>query len=98
MTSGNQGDLGYYYSELVIPFAVSYPWDLTYFMNSTLTGGRDGVSFTVGVSQASGQNFVVPYGAVVLQLDARRRSSPDEPLTLHCERLLLQSDRAHRRL
>jgi thermopsin len=60
-----QGDLGYYYSELVVPFAVSYPWDLTFFMNSTLTSGRDGVDFAVDLSQMSGQNFNAQYDNVV---------------------------------
>jgi thermopsin len=60
-----QGDLGYYYSELFVPFPVSYPWSLQFFMNSTLTGGRDGVDFSVVLNQASGQNFAAGYDDVV---------------------------------
>jgi thermopsin len=60
-----QGDLGYYYSELVVPFPVAYPWALTFYMNSTLTQGRDGVDFAVDLSQSSGSNFNAQYDNVV---------------------------------
>ena len=58
------GLLGYYYSELVVPFPVSSPFNLSLFMNSTIVGGRDAMSFTVGVTGA-GQSFVAPYDYVV---------------------------------
>jgi hypothetical protein len=57
---GIQGLLGYYYSELVIPFPVTYPFDLALFMNSTISNGRDNVSFAVDLS-GPGESFNAPY-------------------------------------
>jgi len=52
------GALGFYYSELVIPFPVTYPFDLTLFMNSTISNGLNNVSFAVDLSGPS-ENFAV---------------------------------------
>jgi|SRR5271157_1013321 len=54
------GSLGYYYSELVIPFSVSNPFDLTLFMNSTISNGRNNVSFAVDLT-GPGESFNAPY-------------------------------------
>jgi thermopsin len=40
------GELGYYYAELVVPFPVYYPFNLTLTMNSGINGGRDNMSFS----------------------------------------------------
>jgi len=73
---GYQQALHYYYSALVIPFPVSYPWQMTMYMNSTLTMGRDGVSFAVDLSQGSGQDINAQYDTVVFN-----SILPDQPLT-----------------
>ncbi|HTP53998.1 MAG TPA: thermopsin family protease [Thermoplasmata archaeon] len=40
------GELGYYYAELVVPFPVYYPFNLTLTMNSGINDGRDNMSFS----------------------------------------------------
>lgn len=40
------GELGYYYAELVVPFPVYYPFNLTLTMNSGVNDGRDNMSFS----------------------------------------------------
>jgi thermopsin len=66
------GALGYYYSELVVPFPVAYPFDLSLYMNSSVISGRNSVTFTVGVSSTShpGEDFLVPYDYVVFNSTA----------------------------
>jgi thermopsin len=61
---GIQGDLGYYYSELVVPFPVSYPWDLSLYMNSTMNGGRNAVDFSAVLTGPGGAIFNAPYDDV----------------------------------
>ncbi len=60
-------ELGYYYSELVIPFPVVYPFDLTFLMNSSIVDGRNAVNFTVGLSSSAdpSEDFVAPYDYVI---------------------------------
>jgi thermopsin len=58
------GTLGYYYSELVVPFPVVSPFNLSLWMNSSLVGGRDAVNFTVAVN-GTNENFVAPYDYLV---------------------------------
>ena len=48
--------LGYYYAEYLVPAAVSYPFDLTLFLNSTVVHGNDSVEFNV-VFQSAGGSF-----------------------------------------
>ena len=43
----------YYYSEVVIPAVIQYPWNLTLTMTSNLTGGLDSVYFTAGMTGPS---------------------------------------------
>lgn len=61
------GLLGYYYSELVVPFPVAPPFDLSLYMNSTVMEGRNAVLFTVGVSSSAypSEDFSVPYDYVI---------------------------------
>jgi thermopsin len=61
------GALGYYYSELFVPFPVVYPFDLSLYMNSSIVDGRNAVSFTAGVASAAhpGEDFMLPYDYVV---------------------------------
>ncbi len=58
------GELGYYYAEAEVPFPVSYPFDLTLWMNSTVNHGRNEVVFSVAVSSESG-SFSAPYDYVI---------------------------------
>jgi len=64
--SGNgYNEISYYYDEVIIPFPVVQPWDLSLYMNSTLVGGNDAVTFTVLLSGPSGLIFSAPYDTVV---------------------------------
>ncbi|MGB6443051.1 MAG: thermopsin family protease [Thermoplasmata archaeon] len=61
------GSLGYYYSEVVVPFPVVSPFDLTLYMNSSLVNGRDAVTFTAGVASTAhpSEDFNAAYDYVV---------------------------------
>ncbi len=48
--STEYGALGYYYSELVVPYPITYPFVLTLTMNSGVTSGRDNMSFSVSLT------------------------------------------------
>ena len=50
---GYQVGTEYYYSEVEIPANIQYPWNLTLTMTSNLTGGRDAVYFSIGMTGAS---------------------------------------------
>jgi len=64
--SGNgYNEISYYYDEVIVPFPVVQPWDLSLYMNSTLVGGNDAVTFTVLLSGPSGLIFSAPYDTVV---------------------------------
>ena len=56
------GELGYYYAELVVPFPVYYPFDLTLTMNSGINAGRDNMSFSDSLvsSAIPGEDFSAP--------------------------------------
>ncbi|HLN51390.1 MAG TPA: thermopsin family protease, partial [Thermoplasmata archaeon] len=56
---GFQVGTTYYYSELVIPAPIVYPFNLSLFMNSTVTDGRNAVDFSVVVA-GSGENYAFP--------------------------------------
>ncbi len=60
-------ELGYYYSELVVPTPISYPFNLTLTMTSSVTDGRENVSFDVQLVNplAPSENFNLPYDWVV---------------------------------
>jgi thermopsin len=58
------GTLGYYYAEAVLPFPVTGPFNVSLFMNSTVAGGRDAMSFTVAVNGPT-VSFAAPYDYVV---------------------------------
>jgi thermopsin len=59
--------LGYYYAESIVPFPVAYPFNLTLTMVSSLSGGRDNVSFAVELNSTAhpDENFSAPYDWVV---------------------------------
>ena len=63
---GIQGDLGYYYSECLFS-GLNYPFDLTFYMTSSLsTGavpGQNNITFEVDITQG-GQTFAIPYDEV----------------------------------
>lgn len=61
------GQLGYYYSELVVPSPVVSPFDLSLYMNSTILDGRNAVNFTVGVASLAhpSEDFTLPYDYVI---------------------------------
>ncbi len=63
------GELGYYYAEAEIAAPISYPFDLTLWMNSSIVDGRDAVLFSVAVSSASG-SFAAPYDYVIFNSTA----------------------------
>ncbi len=64
---GEQVGTEYYYAAIVAPFPVSYPFTLKLWMNSTLTDGRDNMSFNVQYGNPSipAENFTAPYDWVV---------------------------------
>jgi thermopsin len=64
---GTQVGTTYYYAEDYIPTPVVYPFNLTLFLNSTVTGGRNAVDFSVqlGSSAYPAENFTLPYDYVI---------------------------------
>ncbi len=71
-------EISYYYDEVVIPFPVTYPWDLSLYMNSSIIDGRDSVTFTANLAGPDGVIFNAPYDTVVFN-----SLNPDEaPLTV----------------
>jgi thermopsin len=56
---GVQVDESFYYA-FIGPFTVSYPFNLTFFLNSTVVHGRDAVFFGADISSPSG-HIVYPY-------------------------------------
>jgi thermopsin len=50
---GVQVDESFYYA-LIGPFTVSYPFQLTFYLNSTLVGGRDAVYFGAHITSPAG--------------------------------------------
>jgi thermopsin len=55
--------LGYYYAQLAVPNPIAYPFNLTMFLNSTVTSGRDAVDFNVLV-QTGSTHLDFPYDFV----------------------------------
>lgn len=64
-SSDGYNEISYYYDEVIVPFPVSYPWDLSLYLNSSIIDGRDAVSFTADLSGPSGTIFSAPYDTVV---------------------------------
>ncbi len=76
-SSNGYNEISYYYDEVIVPFPVEYPWDLSLYMNSTILDGRDAVTFTADLSGPSGTIFSAPYDTVIFN-----SLNPDEtPLT-----------------
>jgi thermopsin len=69
---GDYGSLGFYYSEYVVPVPVAAPFLLSLYMNSTIVGGRDAVTFTTAISTAGHPHplFTAPYDSVVFNSTA----------------------------
>ncbi len=69
---GVQVGTEYYYHEAVIPFPVYYPFNLTFWMNNTITNGRNNVSFTIQLNSSTypSENFTYPYDWVVFNSTA----------------------------
>jgi thermopsin len=69
---GVQVDESYYYA-LIGPLTVTYPFNLTFYLNSSLISGRDSVNFTADIVSSAGTyhepwdyavfNSTVPHGA-----------------------------------
>ncbi len=76
---GVQVGTEYYYHEAVIPFPVYYPFNLTFWMNSTISNGRNNVSFTIQLNSSTypSENFTAPYDWVVFN-----STSGGPPLTV----------------
>jgi len=57
------GALGYYYAQLFVPFPVAYPFNLTLTLNSSISAGRDNVSFNVSLNSTAhpAENFSIPF-------------------------------------
>ncbi len=56
--------LGFYYAEDNLSSPISYPFNLTLFLNSTLVDGRDAVKFAVSLNDSS-ESFHLAYDDVV---------------------------------
>ena len=69
---GTQVGTEYYYAELVVPFPVAYPFNLTLFLNSTVAYGRNAVEFNVQLTSAAypSEDFTAPYDYVVFNSTA----------------------------
>ncbi len=75
---GHQVGTDYYYAAAEVPFPVSYPFNLTLWMNSTLSGGRDNASFDVAFSNPlnPSEDFAAPYDWVVFNSTAAVGGQP----------------------
>ncbi|MGD0719278.1 MAG: thermopsin family protease, partial [Thermoplasmata archaeon] len=73
---GTQVGTEYYYA-FIGPITVSYPFNLTLWMNSSIAGGRNEVQFNVGIQSAQG-NTLWPYDYVIFNSTA----PGGRPLTL----------------
>ncbi len=56
---GEQVGTSYYFAELILPRAVTYPFDAVLFLNSTIADGRDAVDFSVSIT-GPGESFSFP--------------------------------------
>lgn len=65
---GVQVDQSFYYA-FVGPFTVTYPFDLTFYLNSSLIAGRDAVNFTATISSAAG-TIIAPWDYAVFNSTA----------------------------
>ena len=56
------GELGFYYAEYPVLKPIQYPFDLALYLNSTLTNGRDNVTFSVGLTSSAhpGEGSALP--------------------------------------
>ncbi|MCI4373276.1 MAG: thermopsin family protease [Thermoplasmata archaeon] len=61
---GFQVGTTFYYSEEVVPFPVTYPFNLALWMNNSVISGRNAVNFTVALTD-SGVTTVYPYDYVI---------------------------------
>ncbi len=64
---GVQVGTTFYYAEVIVPFAVTYPFNLRLYLNSTLVNGRDSVHFATTLSSPTNpsENFAAPYDEVI---------------------------------
>jgi thermopsin len=63
----------FYYAQLPIPTPVTYPFNLTLWMNNSLISGRNAVNFTVALSNSTGTT-VYPYDYVIFNSTALNSS------------------------
>jgi thermopsin len=64
-SSNGYNEISYYYDEVIVPFPVSYPWDLSLYLNSSILDGRDAVTFTANLAGPGGPIFNAPYDTVI---------------------------------
>jgi thermopsin len=62
--NGTQVGTTFYYSEIEVPTPVTYPFNLTLWMNNSVIAGRNAVNFTVALND-SGVTTVYPYDFVI---------------------------------
>jgi len=63
-----------YEATLAIPTPITYPFNLSLFLNSSVVGGRDAVNFTVQLV-GPGEQFTEPYDYVIFNSTAANGSS-----------------------